>query len=283
MTLLPSLGICPRTYLLCAIFSFSLILSYSAHQGSSGPKSYSIYWNISTAAFRIDNTDHIFDINKGNSKFEYDQMNIICPVYNSREVKDDETEKYMIYNVSREEYETCRITNPNPKVIAVCDKPFKKMYFTITFRPFSPQPGGLEFLPGHDYYFISTSSKDDLHRRIGGRCLTHNMKVLFKVWYPVDADLSTTTIPPPVVITDPYPSWHFVTPKDLPYPSLEDKGITSTVRSVINKTTKKTKAYDKHPNDVEKSSLTRGTSFAHRNSPPFITIMLAIILFNQIR
>ncbi|CAL4084835.1 unnamed protein product, partial [Meganyctiphanes norvegica] len=130
--------------------------------------------------FRIDNTDHIIDVNKGNIPFEYDQVNIICPVY-SRDTSEDEAEKYIIYNVSKEEYDTCRITNPSPRVIAVCDKPYKLMYFTITFRSFTPQPGGLEFRPGQDYYFISTSSKDDLHRRIGGRCSTHHMKVVFKV------------------------------------------------------------------------------------------------------
>ncbi|KAJ8678460.1 hypothetical protein QAD02_014247, partial [Eretmocerus hayati] len=90
--------------------------------------------------------------------------------------------------VSKEEYETCRITNPSPRVIAICDKPFKTMYFTITFRPYTPQPGGLEFHPGRDYYFISTSSKDDLHRRIGGRCTTNNMKVVFKVCCNNEAD-----------------------------------------------------------------------------------------------
>lgn len=97
------------------------------------------------------------------------------------------------FQVSKEEYETCRITNASPRVIAICDKPFKTMYFTITFRPFTPQPGGLEFLPGHDYYFISTSSKDDLHRRIGGRCTTHNMKVVFKVCCNNDADTSSSS------------------------------------------------------------------------------------------
>ncbi|KAG7160128.1 Ephrin-B1-like [Homarus americanus] len=130
--------------------------------------------------FRIDNTDHIIDVNKGNIPFEYDQVNIICPVYN-KDTTEDDAEKYIIYNVSKEEYDTCRITNPSPRVIAVCDKPYKLMYFTITFRSFTPQPGGLEFRPGQDYYFISTSSKDDLHRRIGGRCSTHHMKVVFKV------------------------------------------------------------------------------------------------------
>lgn len=96
-----------------------------------------------------------------------------------------------VLQVSKEEYETCRITNPSPRVIAICDKPFKTMYFTITFRPFTPQPGGLEFHPGRDYYFISTSSKEDLHRRIGGRCTTHNMKVVFKVCCSNEADSSS--------------------------------------------------------------------------------------------
>ena len=49
------------------------------------------------------------------------------------------------------------------------------------FRSFSPTPRGLEFRPGQDYYFISTSSKRDLLRRVGGSCSTHNMKVIFKV------------------------------------------------------------------------------------------------------
>ena len=49
------------------------------------------------------------------------------------------------------------------------------------FRSFSPSPRGLEFHPGQDYYFISTSSRTDLHEREGGSCSTHNMKVIFKV------------------------------------------------------------------------------------------------------
>ncbi|XP_015609719.1 ephrin-B1 isoform X2 [Cephus cinctus] len=151
-----------------------------------------IYWNSTNPIFRIDNTDHIIDVNKNNAAFEYDQVNIICPVYTPG-TYDDEAEKYIIYNVSKEEYETCRITNPTPRVIAVCDKPNKTMYFTITFRPFTPQPGGLEFLPGHDYFFISTSSKDDLHRRIGGRCTSHNMKVVFKVCCGNEADSSSSS------------------------------------------------------------------------------------------
>lgn len=95
----------------------------------------------------------MIDVNKGNLQFEYDQVHIICPYYEPG-TNENETEKYIIYNVSKVEYETCRITNPNPRIIAICDKPFNTTLVTISFRPFTPQPGGLEFKPGNDYYFI---------------------------------------------------------------------------------------------------------------------------------
>ena len=144
-------------------------------------KMHNIYWNTTNPMFRIDNTDNIIDINtEDNFPTEYDQANIICPRY-STGTRQADIEKYIIYNVSRDEYENCRISNSNPRVIAVCDKPHQLMYFTITFRSFTPTPGGLEFKPGVDYFFISTSSRSDLYRKIGGRCTSHNMKIVFKV------------------------------------------------------------------------------------------------------
>uniref|UniRef100_T1KN02 Ephrin RBD domain-containing protein n=1 Tax=Tetranychus urticae TaxID=32264 RepID=T1KN02_TETUR len=55
-----------------------------------------IYWNASNPIFRIDNTDHIIDVNRGNNPFEYDQVNIICPTYT--EGTNEEAETYIIYN-----------------------------------------------------------------------------------------------------------------------------------------------------------------------------------------
>lgn len=49
--------------------------------------------------FRIDNTDHIIDVNHGNIPYEYDQVNLVCPSY-SPSTPEDEAEKYIIYNVS---------------------------------------------------------------------------------------------------------------------------------------------------------------------------------------
>ena len=82
------------------------------------------------------------------------------------------------FQVSKEEYDTCRITNPNPRIIAVCDKPYKLMFFTITFRSFTPQPGGLEFRPGQDYFFICKWAA-----RFGSKAAVGSM---FK-WFVCDA------------------------------------------------------------------------------------------------
>ncbi|KAM8702821.1 hypothetical protein ACLKA7_005169 [Drosophila subpalustris] len=184
---LPTLGATSFVTFLTVICIETVLLSTM----SSCAKTFYMHWNTSNSIFRIDNTDHIIDVNKGNLAFEFDQVHIICPVYEPG-TYENETEKYIIYNVSKVEYETCRITNADPRVIAICDKPQKLMFFTITFRPFTPQPGGLEFLPGNDYYFISTSSKDDLYRRIGGRCSTNNMKVVFKVCCAAEEKNKTT-------------------------------------------------------------------------------------------
>lgn len=128
--------------------------------------------------FRIDNTDHIIDVNKDNLVFEYDQVNIVCPKHDPN-VPEEETEKYIIYNVSKEEYETCQIRDfSRARTIAQCNKPYQSMYFTITFRSFTPQPGGLEFKPGQDYYFIAAS--EDIQNG-ENHCLTKNMRVQFKV------------------------------------------------------------------------------------------------------
>ena len=158
-------------------------------------QSHYIHWNTTNPIFRIDNTDHIIDVNRGNKPWEYDQVNIICPVYRHGHTPQEEKETSVIYSVSKDEYETCRITQPHPRVIAVCNQPHELMYFTITFRSFTPTPGGMEFTPGKDYYFITTSTSDDLYRRVGGRCQSNHMKVAFKVADNVQHQTTTTHKP----------------------------------------------------------------------------------------
>ena len=164
---------------LIVLYCFSILLiAVSISNVADAKQMHYIHWNRANPMFRLDNTDHIVDVNNGNLPWEYDQVNIICPV-SKPGVK--YPEKHVIYSVSREEFDSCRITNPKPKIVAICNQPHRLMYFTITFRSFTPTPGGLEFRPGQDYYFISTASREDLHRRVGGGCSTHNMKMIFKV------------------------------------------------------------------------------------------------------
>ena len=153
--------------------SILAIALLSLAKSASAIKTHFVFWNSSNPIFRLDNTDHIIDVNEGNLPWEYDQLNLVCP--------QNSGEQHVIYSVSREEYDGCRVTSPRPKIVAICNKPEQFQYVTITFRNFSPTPGGMEFKPGKSYYLISTSTTRDLHRRVGGYCSTHNMKMVFKV------------------------------------------------------------------------------------------------------
>ncbi len=255
--------ICFETVLLCTV--------------SDCTKSFYIHWNTSNPIFRIDNSDHIISVNQGNTQFDYDQVNIICPV-NTPGTHEEDAERYIIYNVSKEEYETCRITNPSPRIIAICDKPNKLMYYTITFRPFTPQPGGLEFPPGHDYYFISTSSKDDLHRRIGGRCASNNMKVIFKVCCrpedsynqsvrhlpKISSSYSSTQSNMPTTTPVPYRPPSRVKPSSFGNRDVTDSSLESQFQNKFS--TKKSQEFPHHPNEVVKNEeLTHGGGSASIN------------------
>ena len=149
---------------MCTIFLVT-ILSVSV-----ASKVKDIYWDTAAASRRTEPL--------ALSVQEYDQVNIICPVLKPGT---SEGEQHIIYSVEKEEFNNCRITNPKPRIVAICNRPQLSLYFTITFRSFSPTPGGLEFTPGEEYFFISTSSRRDIHRRVGGWCSSHNMKMVVKV------------------------------------------------------------------------------------------------------
>ena len=80
-------------------------------------KEFKVHWNSSNPIFRIDNTDNVFDINKGNAPWEHDQVHILCPYYdsNAQNGPNVEIEKYVIYNVNKEEFDTCRLQTSMPR------------------------------------------------------------------------------------------------------------------------------------------------------------------------
>ncbi|XP_040580042.1 ephrin-A4 [Lepeophtheirus salmonis] len=158
---------------------FTLILFLLSPLSSDSTAIHNLYWNVSNPLFSESNEHLTLDVNGGNHPWEYDQVNLICPTYPPSSLPP--LESHIIYSVSREEYETCRVTSPSPKIVAVCDRPQEFLYFTITFRSFTPTPGGLEFQPGKDYYFVSTSSREDIQRRIHGYCSSFNMRIIIHV------------------------------------------------------------------------------------------------------
>ena len=156
-----------------AMNQLTLLVTLLTVSSVTSMRTHFVYWNSTNPAFSLDNTEQIIDINENNLAWDYDQVHLVCP--------QNTDERHVVYSVSREEYDSCRVTNPKPKIVAICNKPESFMYFTITFRSFSPTPGGLEFKPGQDYYFISTSTRRDIHRRVGGYCQSHKMKMVFRV------------------------------------------------------------------------------------------------------
>jgi len=166
------------------LFYFTLVKCYSSSYSHNleSQELPDLYWNSTNPIFQISNTDHIIDVNSrpGLGPHQYDRINIICPQYPTY-TQLQSMERHIIYNVNKEEYDSCTITNNKPRIIAYCKDPYESKIFTVSFRSFSPIPNSFEFHPGKSYYFISTSSKNNLKSKRGGYCLKNNMKVVFNV------------------------------------------------------------------------------------------------------
>jgi hypothetical protein len=132
-----------------------------------------LYWNSTNPLF--DQEEVVLGVNEDNHPWQYDQVNLICPS------GPNSTEEHIVYSVTREEWEDCEVRQTKPRIIAICDQPKNFMYFTITFRSFSPSPQQMEFKPGRSYYLISTATEADLYSLSGGWCRSHNMRLVFRV------------------------------------------------------------------------------------------------------
>ena len=254
-----------------------------ASVASKGKRVHVIHWNKANPMFRIDNTDNVIDVNVGNTRWEYDQANFICPQSNN-DNEEGEHEKYIIYNVSKEEYDSCMVYRPTSRVVGTCTRPHELSYFTISFRSFTPVPGGLEFLPGQDYYFISTSGPRDLHGRNGGRCKTHNMKVIFKVANNDERPKTTTppsttttsTTPEPQVFFDDKNKYYPVATMQNPALMQEvDENTLETARKVVRDFQLK-KSFAQQ-NEVIKQEASRMHSEAALFSPALASPALLLI------
>ena len=249
-----------------------------------GKRVHVVHWNQANPMFRIDNTDNVIDVNVGNTRWEYDQANFICPKISN---DGSEYEKYIIYSVSKEEYDSCMVYRPTSRVVGSCTRPNELSYFTISFRSFTPIPGGLEFRPGQDYYFITTSSPNNLHGKNGGRCKTHNMKVIFKVapnssrQVPKTTTVSstTTTSSETQVFFDDKNKYYPVMQQPQNMEADEMENTLETARKVVRDFQLKTKQKSfAQQNEVIKQEASRMHSEAAVFSKPSYSALLLIFL-----
>ena len=145
-----------------------------------------VHWNTSNSLFFNTN---IIDITSSATKsdqaqaWDYEQANIICPLYDNQ-VPSTLTEQYVIYNVTKFEYDQCQLSSSaNAKIVALCDTPYQPKFFTLTFRSFSPTPGAFEFHPGQKYYFISTNYHENSRgqRSKPKKCSHPPMRLVFRI------------------------------------------------------------------------------------------------------
>ena len=123
-----------------------------------------VHWNTSNSLFFntnvIDITSSATKSDQASEAWDYEQANIICPLYD-KGIPRTLTEQYVVYNVTKRDYDKCQLSSNNAKIVALCNTPYKPNFFTLTFRSFSPTPGAFEFHPGQKYYFIATNYQEN--------------------------------------------------------------------------------------------------------------------------
>ena len=143
-----------------------------------------VHWNSSNPLFS--SSRNVIDISSAKSPWDYEQANIICPFHQSG-VPQSLTEQYVVYNVTKEEYQECKLNSvSSAKIVTVCNTPYQPKFITLTFRSFSPTPGAFEFHPGEKYYFMSTPYVlDSGYRRSRSqavtRCSHPPMRLIFRI------------------------------------------------------------------------------------------------------
>ncbi|XP_028832844.1 ephrin-A1b [Denticeps clupeoides] len=110
---------------------------------------HSIFWNSSNPKFLWDDYSVEVHIN--------DYLDIICPHYKLGELPSQEAERYILYMVERDDFETCK-PHSFDQLRWECSRPFAPHApekFSEKFQRFTPFTLGKEFRQGESYYYIS--------------------------------------------------------------------------------------------------------------------------------
>ncbi|XP_048338811.1 ephrin-A1-like isoform X2 [Sphaerodactylus townsendi] len=126
---------------------------------------HTVFWNGTNPKFLWD--DYAVEVQLN------DYLDIICPHYEDNSVPPHTMERYTLYLVDQEEYETCKPRSKD-QIRWECNRPdalHGPERFSEKFQRFTPFTLGKEFREGHEYYYISKP----IHRH-GDNCL--KLKVL---------------------------------------------------------------------------------------------------------
>ncbi|KAK2887542.1 hypothetical protein QQF64_013274 [Cirrhinus molitorella] len=128
---------------------------------------HTVFWNNTNPKFRWDNYAVEVRLN--------DYLDIVCPHYPLGEVPSQDAERYVLYMVEREDYDTCRPQSYD-QMRWECGHPFAPHApekFSEKFQRFTPFTLGKEFRQGESYYYISKP----LHHH-GEECLKLRVDVV---------------------------------------------------------------------------------------------------------
>ncbi|CAL1584912.1 unnamed protein product [Knipowitschia caucasica] len=110
---------------------------------------HSVYWNSSNPKFVWD--DYAVEVRLN------DYLDIVCPHYPEGEVPQVDAERYVLYMVEREDYDSCKPQSYD-QMRWECGHPFAPHApekFSEKFQRFTPFTLGKEFRQGESYYYIS--------------------------------------------------------------------------------------------------------------------------------
>ncbi|CAM4637608.1 unnamed protein product [Leuciscus chuanchicus] len=110
---------------------------------------HTVFWNNTNPNFRWNNYAVEVRLN--------DYLDIVCPHYPLGEVPSQDAERYVLYMVEREDYDSCRPQSYD-QMRWECGHPFAPHApekFSEKFQRFTPFTLGKEFRQGESYYYIS--------------------------------------------------------------------------------------------------------------------------------
>ncbi|XP_069734974.1 ephrin-A1 [Phaenicophaeus curvirostris] len=117
--------------------------------GGAAAERHTVFWNSSNPRFL--QSDYTVELRLN------DYLDIICPHYEEGSVDPQVMERYTLYLVELEDYQSCKPSSKE-QIRWECNKPSAlhgPERFSEKFQRFTPFSLGKEFKEGHSYYYIS--------------------------------------------------------------------------------------------------------------------------------